>query len=164
MKQLLLFILLAIFSMPLQAGDSGSYFNPERAGEGMFFDRDGDKVFFGIFTFGEDRCVPIVPEISPRIATEMCSFNGQRWFTGLGNFNPLSDTVSGQLYISDAVDFPFAFMGQVSEANIVGLFIMFREGDGFVIHVTRFGSRLEPSDHLFAELLEFTSRATEAKD
>jgi len=164
MKKLLLFILLCILSASLQARDSGSYFNLERAGEGMFFDRTGDEVFFGIFTFGEKRCVAILPEVSPRIAEETCSFNGQRWFTGLGNFNPLSDTVSGQLYISDAIDFPFAFMGQVSDANIVGLFLMFREGDGFVIHVTRVGPRLKPADLLFSELLEFTARATEAKD
>jgi len=164
MKKLFLLCMICVFSMPVLAGDSGSYFNMEEDGVGMFFERNGDKVFFGIFTFGEERCVIIEPEISPSLAEEMCDLNGQRWFVGLGNFNPLSDTVSGQLYISDALDFPFAFMGQVSEANIVGLFLMFREGSGFVMHVTQFGSRLESSDPLFAELMEFTSKLSEAKD
>jgi len=161
MKKLLLFILL---SASLQAGDSGSYFNLERAGEGMFLERNGDRIFFGIFTFGEERCVPIVPDVSPSIVTEMCNLNGQRWFVGLGDFNEVSNSFAGALYISDGLDFPFALMDKVAESSIVGIFILRREGDGFEISVTQFGPRLEPSDPLFSDLMKFTARAFEAKD
>jgi len=144
--------MICVFSMPVQAGDSGSYFKELRNGEGLIVQRDADTFLIFLFTYGHETCVDSEPTVSPTLFEEECSTNGQRWFFGSGPLREISETVSGTLFITRGVDYPEGFDGRVGEPIEVGLFLVTRSGAGYTMSVERFGPELEPDDFLFAEL------------
>jgi len=155
MKTLLITLLtfLLAFSVPIMAGDSGAYFDPEKSGEGLFVLVNEDKTFYiTYFTYGApSNCGE--PEVSPSIFG--CDLNGQRWFFGVNNFNEISQTVSGNLFITEGLNYPFGDGDDVGEAVIVGLYTLVRDGKGWAMFVTRFGTTLDSDDPLFADVIRF---------
>ncbi len=154
MKTLLMILLtfLLAFSVPVMAGDSGDYFDPGRNGEGLNFGRNGDVVFWKFYTYGaEANCGE--PVVSPSV--QECELNGQRWFFGVDTFNNLTQVLNGNVLITEGLSYPTSDGGDVGEAIIVGLYTMVRDGKGWAMFVTRFGTTLDKDDPLFADVIRF---------
>jgi hypothetical protein len=86
------------------AGDSGQYFDPERSGEGIILQRDGDRVVTFLFTYGAEVCgLPILPIPSPPppVLPDGCEPIGQRWFFGADKI--IGNVVSGVLFITEGL-------------------------------------------------------------
>ncbi len=143
------------------AGDSGSYFDPDRNREGMMLERNGDSIFFILFTYGADSdCGE--PQVSPSIFD--CDIDGQRWFFAVNKWDGVDQSVRGFLSVTQGINFPFGFEGEVGEAEAVGRYILAREGDGYLLFVQQFGNELDEDDPLFREVIDLRTRVMVATD
>jgi len=157
----LIYILLLAFSFPAFAGDSGDYFDLDKNGEGLNLGRNGDTIFFKYYTYGGDsECGE--PVVSPSIPT--CELNGQRWFFGVDTYNEISESLTGNFYITEGVDFPFGADGNVGDATIVGRYTLVRDLEGWALFVTRFGTTLSQDDPLFDDVIGFPIKLFESTD
>lgn len=160
MKTLILTMLL--FCGTVFAGDSGTYHNPERSGEGIVLQRNGDIVVTYLFTYGQEICgLPIPPIVSPEpeVLPDDCQLIGQRWFFGVDNI--VGNVVSGVLYKTDGAN---GANGVVGTETAVGTYTLVRDGDGWLMAVDKFGPELAADDPLFAEIYDFTSALFRAED
>ena len=162
------YLLLLLVSFSLFAGDSGSYFDTDRSGEGLILQRDGDTMLFFFFTYGgESECGE--PTVSPSLPLFSCMLNGQRWFFGSGTYNELAQSLTGSLYITEGIDYPDTVFkvdggGDVGDATVIGRYTLVREGKGWLMFVTRFGNTLGADDPLFAEVYNFVTPMFKATD
>lgn len=163
MKNLKFFLLstLLLFSTTLfaqgNAPDSGVYFDPERSGEGISLHRSEDTVLFYFFTYGEEVCGPIEPVPSPvRGVNDGCDLNGQRWFFGFGDAS--DNVVSGDLFLTDGIEYPFDDRGFIGEESVIGEFLLVKDGHGWVLVVSHVPGDLSPDDPVFTLFYDFSGR------
>ena len=159
-------LMLLTTTLYAQAGspDSGVYFDPARSGEGISLSRDGDTILFFMFTYGEEICGPIEPEPSPpsKEPDDGCNINGQRWLFGFGDIS--SNVVSGELFLTDGVDYPFADRGFVGDESPVGDFLLVKDEVGWVLVVSHVPGDLSPDDPLFTLFYDLSGRLFIARD
>jgi len=156
----LLFVILLFISSAF-AGDSGSYFNIMENGQGLMLQRNGDTVFFVFFTYGADsNCGE--PQPSPSVTS--CNKDGQRWFFAANEWDNIDQSVRGFLFITDGLDFPLGIDGNVGSEEVVGRYILARQGDGYFLSVSRFNNRLEIEDPLYDGVIDLTDLVIRATD
>lgn len=155
MKRLALWFLLLVSvtaSVTAQAGDSGTYFDTERNGEGIVVQRNGDLIVTFLFTYGQVLCgLPIRPQVSPEPPEPVsdCQPQGQRWFLAADEI--VGNVVSGLLLQTEAVNFPVGRSGVVGIEVVVGAYTLVRDGDGWLMSIRPFGRELDDDDPLFTE-------------
>lgn len=160
MKAFLIVVLMA-FSLAAWAGDSGLYFNPDRNGEGISLQRNGDTVVTYFYTYGAETCPdPDLPTVSPVPDEIVCGHDGQRWFLAVDDI--VGNVVSGLLYITEGQNYPGS--GTVGDETPVGTYTLVRDGDGWAMAVNRFGPALDADDYIFATIFEFTTKLLSATD
>jgi hypothetical protein len=158
----LITILLLIFSLTAWAGDSGLYHNPDRNGEGILLQRNGDTVVTFLFTYGAEICglpIPPIPSPEPPVLPDDCQPIGQRWFLGVNDI--VGNVVSGILFATNGAPGSDPVVG---EEIAVGTYTMVRDGAGWLLAVNRFGPELDIDDPLFAEIFDFSALLFSATD
>ena len=100
--------MLMLFSTPMIAGDSGTYFDSARPGEGMLLQRDGDTMMFFLFTFGAHGCYEYAyPMVGPFIERDYdCERQGDRWFYASNKYFAEEDELSGFIYMAYGTNWP----------------------------------------------------------
>ena len=159
MKYLLITLLLLCGN--LFAQDSGTYFNPERDGEGIQLTRNGDMVQIFFYTYEYHQgCWNLNQPDSGLVNEDNC--HEQRYFMSGGD-NIANDRVEGWLYATVGLDYHIGivdplnpFRSRVGEAHIVGLYILERKDAGWRMVVVQFGDLLSENDPLYTEVFEFS--------
>ena len=156
-------VLLAVMFTPtVMAADSGLYYDSERVGEGISLHRNGDTVVFYFYTYGHEDCF----EVEELEFEEICDEDGQRWFFAADEINPISEVLTGFMYMTHGLDYPFGGFGKVGFTDVIGAYTLKRNGvgEGFRLFVSRFGTVLEPDDFLFSRDFDFNTVLFNATD
>ena len=159
MKTLLLFLLLVCSSA--FALDSGTYYNPERDGEGLQLTRSGDLVQIFFYTYEPYQgCWNVELPDTGLVTRDNC--HEQRFFMSGGD-HIAADRVEGWLYSTVGLDYHIGivdplnpFLSRVGEAHVVGLYILERKDAGWRMVVVQFGDLLDGDDPLYTEVFEFS--------
>ena len=157
-------IAMLLVSVNLFAGDSGSYYNIERDGEGLQLSRSGDQVQFFFYTYDDWQGCPSL-NIPKGGLVDSTNCHENRWFFSDANvIDEKRGTVEGWLYTGVGVNYPKGvvdpqdpFLSVVGQGYVVGRFILQRSGDGWRMVVVRFGNLLAKGDSLFSEVFEFNT-------
>ena len=166
-------LLLMLFSTPMIAGDSGTYYDSARPGEGMLLQRDGDTMMFFLFTFGAHGCYEYAyPTEGPFIEKDYdCEMQGDRWFYASNEYFVENDELSGFIYMAYGTNWPEGiqtldnpFIDEVSESFAVGVYIMIRSDQGWRISIQPFGNLLSPDDPLYSRVWNYTTKLFDAAD
>lgn len=143
-----------LLSTSVMAG--GTYYNPERDGEGVsVFTRD-DTLVFQFYTY-YDRSYSItpVPSPAPGPGGEITCANEAVWYLGIAdNWDGMEAT--GDLYLSRPLDYPYVGVrvdgtDGLNEIVKVGVFSMIPDDDGFDLVV-------EPTGKLPRDMFLFNNR------
>jgi len=162
MKRLLLILSALCLYFPVFAEeDSGAYFDMARNGDGAAFLVNGDTFLFFLFTYGGEVCSG-EPVVSPALPN--CTLNGQRWFFGVSDFSEVTQSLTGNIFVTEGIDYPFGFEGDVGMAEVVGRYTIVKEGTGFLMFVTRFGTALDEDDPLFSQVINLSDLLFRAVD
>lgn len=156
----LLFVSTALFT-----AESGIFYNPDRDGEGITFFADGEQAVLFFYTYCDDNYV-IPPPVSPAPPPidELECANQPVWFVGqASNFD--GESASGQLFLSEAVEYPFAVEDRVGLIEVVGNFVLERNGAGWELTVEFVYNPFLPKEaSLYAVPFNFSSPLLQIKD
>lgn len=127
-------LLSLLFAGTVQAADTGLWFNPARAGEGInIITRDTTLVVF--FYSYRDNTYSIPPSVSPAPPfVEPVGQNSSVWYFGQAN-NYNGESASGVFYGAEAFDYPDAFQNEVGSVEQIGTFYLLRDGDGWILEI-----------------------------
>ena len=161
MKRFILSILLMLVAGTSIAGDSGTYYNEQRNGEGILVQVNDGRYLFYVFTYGSIGCYES-EHPQPKGINEECDLNGQRWFFGDGTYNPLDENVVGTLFMAHGINFPDGqdhdtnpFIHNVGSPVAVGKYELRRQSGGWLLSVARTGDVLSPDDPLYEDIFDF---------
>ena len=173
MKTRFLALLVLLLSAPLFAGDSGSFYNPERDGLGIQLTRNGNQVQFFLYTYKDWQGCPGI-DIPPKSLVTQGTCHLNRWFfTDANTINDKSsrDVIEGWLFIGLGVDYPECFPDPVDPflsvcgvSAIVGRFLMERSGDGWRFIIIPFGDVLDNDDSLYSTVFDMNTPLFMATD
>ena len=162
MKKWLLTLVLMLVAGTSVAGDSGLYYDEQRNGEGILVMVDGTKYVTYFFTYGGLECEFDKAPEPKGIEEDDCDLNGQRWFFGSDDFDPLLGQVGGTLYMAHGILYPIGepvdnepFIHNVGKAVAVGKYVLRPNGDGFLMDVAPTGEVLDEMDPLYEEIYIF---------
>ena len=155
------------------AGDSGTYFNPERDGEGLQLTRSGDTVQFFFYTYDDHQgCYGL--DIPDGGLANHDNCHETRWFLSSGDtINDKDDQpVEGWLYTGLGLHYPKCllnpddpFLSVCGQAYIAGRYLLARSGTGgWRMVVIKYGELLDKEDSLFNQVFEFNTLLFEATD
>ena len=185
---LILALTALFFSASTYAGDSGSYYDPDRDGEGLQLSRNGDIIQFFFYSYKPHYdysdslddygkyggCYGIELPKGGLATEENCSKN--RWFYSAGDVIAKDgQQVEGWLYMGLGLDYPKGipdvadpFKVRVGEGVLVGRYILQRtigiNGAGWALVVIRFAEVLPKDDPVFNMVFSFNTLLFEAKD
>jgi len=152
--KILLILLILISSTAFATG--GTYFNPDRDGEGVSVFIRGDTLAFQFYTY-YDRSLTVepVPSPAPPPSSEIVCANEAVWYIGISsNWN--EEGATGDLYLSHAIDYPHVTQRRdgtdgLNESVKVGTFSMIPDDEGFDLLV-------EPTGVLPRDMYLFNNR------
>lgn len=129
-----LFLLLVLFTVTAQA-ETAWYYNPDETGHGIVLSElDDGRLAFAFYSQVED-VIPDIPVISPAPPPPLFCDEDNIWLIGLSDLYLDGLAIGDVYYAKKLPSFPVAVNGQVSESHIVGEFIVYAEGDGFVLRI-----------------------------
>jgi hypothetical protein len=160
----ILTILLALFATTAMAQSmpySGTFYNPDRGGEGVNVTLSGNTLQFFFYTHDDwQGCPGIVIPLTGMVTGGNC--HEQRFFMSSGDAFQFG-TADGWLYttlgLNHSVGIPDGtdpFIMHLAEAQIVGLYIMEKTLTGWQMVVVRFGKILKKNDSLYTQVYNFS--------
>jgi hypothetical protein len=174
MRTILLTTLMALlFSVPVYAGDSASYYNPERDGIGIQLTRNGNEIQFFFYLYDDWQGCPGITVPEKGLVTEGNCHENRWFFTDANPINDKSakDVIEGWLYMAHGVDTPECipdpndpFQDICGVGNIVGRFLMERSGDGWRFIIIQFGEILDKDDSIYSTIYDMNTKLFEATD
>lgn len=114
--------------------DTAWYMDLDRSGEGMILtELEDGRLAFAFYSHKANAGIP--PSVSPQPPPPLFCDEFTVWFTGYSDLF-LDGLAAGDVYYDVAVDdFPLAENGKVSEQYVVGSFVIYEEGEGFVLRM-----------------------------